>query len=228
MIYASALKKSFKNNIAVEIDSLRINKGELLGIVGNNGAGKTTFFRLLLNLLKADEGKIEIDHTEITQTDDWKSFTGAYLDDHFLIPFLTPQEYWEFILRMKGRQDLNIDDCLSNYDGLLTKDINSKKYIRELSAGNKARVGIIGALIGDPDLIILDEPFANMDPSSQNFLVKLIKEKPESQTVLVSSHDLTHIKNISDRVLLMEEGKIIMNVDNKSAQEAEKVMSYFK
>lgn len=224
MLYIGGINKTFGQNVAVSIDKLKVDHGKLIGLVGNNGAGKTTLFRLILDLVEPDEGIIEIKNHSVKQNDHWKGKTGAFLDDKFLIPYLTPREYWEFIIKMK-QLDIDLDQQLEKYQGLLTDDITSKKYIRELSAGNKARAGIIGALLGEPDLVILDEPFANLDPSSQNFLVKLLKNRPSGQTALISSHDLNHIKSLSDEIVLMENGKIIKHV---SQAERAEVMAYFQ
>ena len=225
MIYISNLKKSFKGQMAIDIDQLKISKGANIGLVGNNGAGKTTLFRLLLDLLPADEGFCEINNEEVAGNESWKEITAAYLDDRFLISYLTPYEYWEFILKTRGLAYNDVEEVVSRYSGLLTDDLKSGKYIRELSAGNRARVGIISVFLGDPELIILDEPYANLDPSSQQALVRMIENKAENTTIIVSSHDLSHIQKASDKIILMEQGRIIKEARRENTDE---ILTYFQ
>ncbi|MEP2773632.1 MAG: ABC transporter ATP-binding protein [Fulvivirga sp.] len=226
MIYISDLKKSFKGQVAIDIEKLNISSGSNIGLVGNNGAGKTTLFRLLLDLLPADQGFCEINDEKIVGNDAWKTITAAYLDDRFLIPYLTPYEYWEFILKTRNITYSNIGEVVSPYARLLTDDLKSGKYIRELSAGNKARVGIISVFLGEPELIILDEPYANLDPSSQQSLVSMIDNKPKDTTIIVSSHDLNHIQKVSDEIILMENGKILKQL-SRTNQNLEEINQYF-
>ena len=94
MITIHNLRKNFGTQTAVDIENYTINQGEMVGLVGNNGAGKTTLFRLMLDLLKADTGEIIINDIHVSQSEDWKSFTGAFIDDGFLISYLTPEEYF--------------------------------------------------------------------------------------------------------------------------------------
>ncbi len=226
MIYIGNLKKSFKGQVAIDVDKLHIPQGKNIGIVGNNGAGKTTLFRLLLDLLPADEGFCEINNEKVAGSEAWKPHTAAYLDERFLIPYLTPYEYWEFILKTRKIHYNDIEETIAPYARLLTDDLKSGKYIRELSAGNKARVGIISVFLGNPKLVILDEPYANLDPSTQQALVSIIENKPKETTIIVSSHDLNHIQKASDEIILMENGKIIKH-HSKTDQNLADINQYF-
>ena len=102
MITIDKLKKNFGEKIAVDIEHYEINQGDMLGLVGNNGAGKTTLFRLMLDLLKADNGKVVINDIDVSLNEDWKAFTGAFIDSGFFFFFLTPEEYFYFIGKMYG------------------------------------------------------------------------------------------------------------------------------
>lgn len=220
MIKIENLKKTFGETVACDIPSLTIADGEILGLVGNNGAGKTTLFRLMLDLLKADEGHVELNGVNPTESEDWKSDTGAYLDEGFLIDYLTPEEYFQFLGRITGITDM--DERLKRYERLTTGEIfGQKKLIRNLSAGNKQKVGIIAALIAEPKLVILDEPFNFLDPSGQNILKHLLTDYQQrtGATLIISSHNLQHTIDISTRIIVLERGVIVK--DGADRQELE-------
>ena len=232
------LEKHFGMNTAVDIKSFTINNGDILGLVGNNGAGKTTLFRLMLDLLKADKGTVtmqpaaEDSPTAINPalSEDWKAYTGAYIDDGFLIDFLTAEEYFDFIGRVSGMTKEQIAERLTSFEPLMNGEIlNQKKYIRDFSAGNKQKIGIIAALLNQPQLVILDEPFNFLDPSSQNQLKRILTEfnRSTGSTVIVSSHNLQHTVDISTRVALLEKGEIIEDIDNSDGKAEEILDKYF-
>ena len=225
MITIKNLKKLFGETLACNIPELTINKGEIIGLVGNNGAGKTTLFRLILDLLKADEGGVELKGVKVNESEEWKHFTSAFIDNGFLIDFLTPEEYFTFINRVSGIKDCNLDDIAQRFEHFTGGEVFGRKVlIRNLSAGNKQKVGIISTLITTPEILILDEPFNFLDPTSQNLLKKMIESynRETGATVIVSSHNLTHTVDISTRILLMEHGELkrdIVKVDEESIKE---------
>lgn len=238
-IELSNLEKHFGTNTAVDIESFTINNGDILGLVGNNGAGKTTLFRLMLDLLKADKGEVALlpsaDDCPVAinpaLSEDWKAYTGAYIDDGFLIDFLTAEEYFDFIGRVSGMTKDQIAKRLTYFEPLMGGEIlNQKKYIRDFSAGNRHKVGIIAALLNRPELVILDEPFNFLDPRSQNMLKKILVEynKETGATVIVSSHNLQHTTEISTRIALLEHGVIIKDLDNHDAEAVVELQDYFK
>lgn len=227
MIKINNLKKAYVKRIVLTIDNLTINKGEIVGIVGNNGAGKTTMLSLILDLIKATEGTVESKNHLVSKTDDWKNYTGSYLNEGFLIPFLTPFEFLEFIGKLHGLNSTDVKEFLNANDAFYAEDISAKKYIRELSAGNKNKVGILSSIISNPEVLILDEPFSNLDPSSQSWLkMKLKKLNEDGVTVIISSHDLKHVTDICNRIVLIEEGKIIKDIHTNSETLLE-LESYF-
>lgn len=232
------LRKCFNGKTAVNIDSFRIQHGEILGLVGNNGAGKTTLFRLMLDLLKADTGNVRLipfDDTDIeeinpAQSEEWKKFTGAYIDDGFLIDFLTPDEYSDFIGKVNGLSHDETSARIAEFAGFLGDEIcGQKKLIRNFSAGNKQKVGIISAMLNHPQLLILDEPFNFLDPTSQHVLKNLITEygRRTGATILISSHNLNHTVDISNRIALLEQGVIIKDLPNENKSAAETLQEYF-
>lgn len=231
MITISNLKKTFGEKVAVNIDNFTINSGDILGLVGNNGAGKTTLFRLILDLLKADEGNVTIDGNDPAQTESWKQLTGAYIDEGFLIEFLTPEEFFHFIGKVNGMTNQEVDERLKVFEQFMGGEImGQKKLIRNLSAGNKHKVGIISTLLNKPQLVILDEPFNFLDPTSQNVLKQLLVEYSHETgaTILVSSHNLTHTVEISTRIALLEHGVIIRDLVNTGGSAEKELEEYFE
>ena len=224
MITINNLKKSFGETVACDIPSLTIADGEILGLVGNNGAGKTTLFRMLLDLLKPDEGQVLIDSINPAVSEEWKQTTGAYIDEGFLIDYLTPEEYFAFLARISGITDM--DERLKTYERLAGGELfGQKKLIRSLSAGNKQKVGIIAALVAEPRLVILDEPFNFLDPSSQNVLKHVLTDYRErtGATLIISSHNLQHTVDISTRIVVLEKGRVVM--DGADRQKLEQYFS---
>lgn len=230
MIEISNLRKSFSEKCACDIPLLSIGSGEIIGLVGNNGAGKTTLFRLILDLLKPDSGNVTLDGIDVQQSEDWKTFTGAYIDNGFLIDFLTPEEYFEFIAKVASISKEELTERTSAFEQFTGGEVFGRNaLIRNLSAGNKQKVGIISALITRPKLLILDEPFNFLDPSSQNHLKHIIEEYRETTgaTIIVSSHNLTHTIDISTRILLMEQGEIKRDISEITPDAISALNEYF-
>ena len=231
MIEAKDLLKQFGEKTAVDIPSFVINDGDVLGLVGNNGAGKTTFFRLILDLLDADRGSATIDGANPAESEDWKAGVGAYIDEGFLIDFLTPEEYFEFVGKVNGMSRDQVAERLTVFERFMAGEgMGQKKYIRDFSAGNKQKVGIVSALLSRPKTVILDEPFNFLDPSSQILLKKLLVDyaAQEHATILVSSHNLQHTIDISTRVALLEHGQIIKDLPNEGGSAESELESYFE
>jgi ABC-2 type transport system ATP-binding protein len=218
MIQVGNLKKIYDGNTVLDIQGLQIPIGESFGLVGNNGAGKTTFFSLLLDLIEPTQGFIKNHNVIVNKSEDWKSFTTAFLDDSFLIGYLTCEEYFYFLGELRNQSKQQVDAFLLTYADFFNNEILGKnKYIRDLSKGNQKKVGIIGTLIGNPKVVILDEPFANLDPTTQIRLKKILRTIADTKqtTLLVSSHDLNHTFEISDRIVCFERGRIIKDIDTK-------------
>ena len=236
MIKATNLTKDYGEQRAVDIPELIIPDGTILGLVGNNRAGKTTLFRLLLDLIKATDGEVGLslsDNSELlnpAKCEDWKHFVGAYVNEGFLIDFLSAEEYFLFVGKVNDIPDETVKTTIEQYTEFLTDEIiGAGKLIRDLSAGNRQKVGIVSALLAQPKIVILDEPFNFLDPSSQNKLKKLIIDYHEKTgaTLLISSHNLTHTVDISTHVALMEKGKIISFIDNIDGAANKQLDEYF-
>lgn len=202
----------------------------MIGLVGNNGAGKTTLFRLMLDLLKADSGEVIINDIHVNQSEDWKSFTGAFIDDGFLIGYLTPEEYFYFIGKMYGLKKEEVDERLTAFERFMNGEVlGQKKFIRNFSAGNKQKIGIISAMLHYPKLIILDEPFNFLDPSSQSVIKHLLKKYNEEHnaTVIISSHNLNHTVDVCPRIAVLEHGIIIRDIVNENNSAEKELEDYF-
>ena len=215
MIQVQNLSKSYNGNNVLKIDHLEIPKGQSFGLVGNNGAGKTTFFSLMLDLIQPSTGTIVNNDVQVNMSENWKPFTASFLDESFLISYLTAEEYFYFIGELRGQNKAEVDALLTKSEEFFNGEIlKTKKYLRDLSKGNQKKVGIIGTLIGNPEVIILDEPFANLDPTTVSRLKKIIKELAENKnvTVLVSSHDLQHIVEVCDRILVLNKGEMVKDI----------------
>jgi ABC-2 type transport system ATP-binding protein len=212
MITIQSLTKSYNNRDVVSIDSLTIEAHQCFGLVGNNGAGKTTLFRLILDLIQADSGTVTSFDHPVAQNDRWKQFTASFLDETFLIPFLSPEEYFSFVGKAYNISPSEIQERLRPFESMFNGEVlGQKKLIREFSSGNKRKIGIAAALMAQPKVLLLDEPFANLDPSSQIKLVNILREisAQKTMTILISSHDLSHITTVCDRIALIEKGRII-------------------
>lgn len=231
MIKVENLKKLYSHTTVLDIPELGIPNKQCFGLVGNNGAGKTTFFRLILDLIRATEGRVLINENDVSKTEEWKKHTGSYLDEHQLLTYLTPDEYFEALRKIYNMsvEDLNLH--LQKFEIFFNDEIiGKKKYIRSLSKGNIKKVGIAAALMGNPDTILLDEPFEGLDPSSQGRLKKFVAAETEENhtTFLISSHDLAHVTEICDRIVLLEKGHILQDLNEDKETMAAALHGYFE
>lgn len=228
MITLNQIAKEYKKVRVLDVESLEIPKGQSFGLVGNNGAGKTTMFSMLLDLVRPTTGYIMNNDIRVDQSEAWKPFTAAFLDETFLIGYLTPEEYFYFIGELRGQNKADVDRLLEDFEDFFNGEIlGVKKYLRDLSKGNQKKVGIVAALIGQPELIILDEPFANLDPTTQIRLKKILRELKETSevTVLISSHDLMHVTEVCERIVVLEKGAVVKDI--KTSPETLKELEVF-
>jgi len=220
MISTKNVSKKYKGVTVLDIPNLDIPRGESFGLVGNNGAGKTTYFNLLLDLIRPTTGKITTRGVIVNESEDWKTFTSSFIDESFLISYLTPEEYFYFIGDLRGQNKADVDAFLNQFEDFFNGEIlGKKKYLRDLSKGNQKKAGIVAALLGNPEVIILDEPFANLDPTTQIRLKNIIKELTLNRdiTVLVSSHDLMHVTEVCERIVVLEKGEVVKDLMTSEA-----------
>ncbi|AGA78552.1 ABC transporter ATP-binding protein [Echinicola vietnamensis] len=220
MIKIENLSKRYAEDSVLDIDALEIPAGEIFGLVGNNGAGKTTLFSLLLDLIMPTTGKVLNHEVQVNISEDWKPYTAAFIDESFLIGYLTPEEYFYFIGELRGMNKQDVSEFLLPFEDFFHGEIlGGKKYLRDLSKGNQKKVGIIASFLGRPKVIILDEPFANLDPTTQIRLKKIIaqyKDDPEV-TLLISSHDLLHVTEVCQRIVVLNKGKVVRDTKTSDA-----------
>jgi ABC-2 type transport system ATP-binding protein len=219
MITIENLSKKYGSQQVLNIESLNIPTGQSFGLVGNNGAGKTTFFSLLLDLIQPSTGHIINNEVQVNTSEDWKPFTSSFIDETFLIGYLTPEEYFYFIGDLRGQNKADVDALLAQYQDFFHGEIlGQKKYLRDLSKGNQKKAGIVASFIGNPKVVILDEPFANLDPTTQIRLKQIIKELAEQKdvTVLVSSHDLIHVTEVCERIVVLNKGEVVKDIETSA------------
>ncbi len=229
MIEVFNLQKVYNGVAVLNIPSLNIGNGESFGLVGNNGAGKTTFFRLILDLIEATTGEVRIDGEKVARRDDWKSKVGSFLDESFLIDFLTPEEYFNFTGKVYGKSEGDISAFLTSMQEFFNGEIiGSRKLIRDLSKGNQKKVGIAAALLPDPQILILDEPFTALDPTSQIRLKRLLNDlqATKNMTMLISSHDLNHVTEVCKRTVVLEKGLVVRDI-HTTEDTLKELESYF-
>ncbi len=230
MIQIQNLIKAYNKEIVLNIPELTIEKGEIFGLVGNNGAGKTTMFNIVLDLITASKGQVISQGINVRESEDWKDFTGAFIDETFLIGYLTSEEYFGFIAGLRKMSKTEISEFLETYHDFFNGEIlGKKKFIRDFSKGNQKKVGIVASLMGKPEIVVLDEPFANLDPSSQYKLRKLIKDfaAKNGTTFLISDHTLDNIADVSTRLIILEKGEIVRDVP-KTETTLQEIEAFFK
>lgn len=220
MITITNLTKKYGRQLVLNVESLTIPKGQSFGLVGNNGAGKTTLFSLLLDLIQPTTGHIVNNGIQVDKSEAWKPFTASFIDETFLIGYLTPEEYFYFIGELRGENRADVNALLANFQDFFHGEIlGQKKYLRDLSKGNQKKAGIVASFIGRPEVVILDEPFANLDPTTQIRLKTIIKDLADKHevTVLVSSHDLMHVTDVCERIVVLNKGEVVKDIQTSTA-----------
>jgi len=229
MIQSINISKKYGSAEVLNIESLDIPKGESFGLVGNNGAGKTTFFNMMLDLIRPTTGKIVNNNITVNESEEWKTFTGSFIDETFLIGYLTPEEYFDFIGDLRGMNKADVKSFISQFEEFFSEEILGKrKYLRDLSKGNQKKAGIVAAMMGNPQVVVLDEPFANLDPTTQIRLKKILKTLTEDRevTVLISSHDLSHVTEVCERIVVLDKGNVVKDIQT-SEETLKELESYF-
>lgn len=230
MIKIDNLTKYFGDNKALDIKELQVEQGSIVGLVGNNGAGKTTMLRLVLDLCQASSGVVLSGGKDVSKSEDWKLYTGSFLDSGYLIDFLTPEEYFTLIGELNHISKEDLQMRLSRFDAFMNGEIlGKKKLIKNYSAGNKQKIGIVAAMITNPKVLLLDEPFNFLDPSSQMEMLRLLRDlnKEFGTTMILSSHNIELVSEISSRIILLEKGIVKKDISATAGEAIEELRTYF-
>lgn len=223
------LKKEFNSVEELYIDEIIICKKEIVGIVGNNGSGKSTLLNLISDLLKPDDGAVLINSKNAANDSSWKSFTSSYLSSGFIFDYLFPEEYFSLVGNLNHIKHHDIVKTLEDFSTFFNNEIlNQKKLIRDMSDGNKQKIGIAAALLGKPKLLLLDEPFNYLDPASQIELKKILinYNSKFSTTVVFSSNQVEHVYEICEHIILLESGRKIID-SAKTGESIKEISKYF-
>lgn len=212
MIEVKHLTKRYGNNTAVSDLSFTIDKGRVYGFLGPNGAGKSTTMNIIAGCLSATEGQVLIDGFDIFEEPEKAKQCIGYLPEFPpLYTDMTPTEYLTFVAKAKGVKKADLPKQLEYVIHATQLEPMAKRLIKNLSKGYKQRVGIAQALLGDPKVIILDEPTVGLDPIQIIEIRDLIKQLGKSHTIILSSHILPEVRAICDQVMIISKGKIVAN-----------------
>lgn len=211
MIEIKNLTKQYSNKTAVKDLSFTVKEGEILGFLGPNGAGKSTTMNIVTGYLSATSGEVTVDGINITENPEQAKKAIGYLPEiPPLYTDMTVEEYLRFMFRLKKvEKNVNREQHIAEIcDMVYLRDVK-KRLIKNLSKGYKQRVGIAQAMIGDPKILILDEPTVGLDPKQIIEIRSLIKKLGEKHTIILSSHILQEIQAVCTRVLIINEGQLI-------------------
>ncbi|MFX0084351.1 MAG: ABC transporter ATP-binding protein [Candidatus Hodarchaeota archaeon] len=199
------LTKYYGKSRGIENLSLEIKEGEIFGFLGPNGAGKTTTIRCMINILLPTSGNIWINGNKVTRKNPEIRENIGYIPGEFILPEnYSVNEFLSYIQNMRKKTSKRRNELVERFS------LPSKKKIGELSKGNKQKVGIVAALMHDPDVLILDEPTSGLDPLLQQELYELLLEsKKQGKTIFFSSHNLSEVQRICDRVAIIKEGTLV-------------------
>ncbi len=219
MLEVKNIVKKYGNNTAVDNLSFSVADGEIFGLLGENGAGKTTTFRVIMGLLEPNSGSVLLDHEKIDYSKTDK--IGFVTEERSLLTKLTVQEQIEFYATLKGMERQEIDKLLDEWLERFEITSYKNRKIKELSKGNQQKIQFISAVIHEPKLLILDEPFTGLDPIN----VKLMKEaiidlKNKGCSIIFSSHQMEYIEDFCEKLVILVKGKPILEGNLKDIKES--------
>lgn len=203
------VSKQYKNRIAVDNISLRLEKG-VYGLLGTNGAGKTTLMRMICGVLKSTRGTITLDGMDV-ETEEYRSKLGYLPQDFGYYPDFDGMDFLLYMAALKGMTQMDARQKASQLLDLVALSENCKKKIKTYSGGMKQRLGIAQALLNEPEILVLDEPTAGLDPKERARFRELIAELGKESIVLLSTHIVSDVEHIADCVLMMKNGRLIYN-----------------
>lgn len=210
MLKVENVRKTYGSLVAVDNLSFTVKDGEIFGLLGENGAGKTTTFRMIMGLLEPDKGVITLDGEKIDYKETDK--IGFVTEERSLLTKLTVKEMIEFYGVLKGMDEKKIDEKLDYWLEKFEITEYKNKKIKELSKGNQQKIQFISAIINDPKLLILDEPFTGLDPINVGLLKSAVKELQKNGcSIIFSSHQMEYIEDFCEQLIILVHGKSILN-----------------
>lgn len=210
MIEVSHLTKKYGSHLAVDDISFSVKDGKIYGLLGPNGAGKSTIMNILTGYLSATSGQVTVaGHPLPEEADAAKACVGYLPEQPPLYPEMTVQEYLDFVAELKGVKKTERKEQVQKAARRTGLEKVLPRLIRSLSKGYRQRVGIAQALLGNPKLIILDEPTVGLDPAQVIEIRKLIQELGRAHTVILSSHILSEVQTVCQEVLILSKGKLV-------------------
>ena len=210
MIEVKHLTKKYGSGVAVSDLSFKVESGKIYGFLGPNGAGKSTTMNIIAGCLAPTEGQVLIGGYDICEEpDEAKRLIGYLPEQPPLYPDMTPEEYLTFVGSAKGLRGAELHEEIEYVMDATCIGGMRSRLIKNLSKGYKQRVGIAQAMLGSPEIIILDEPTVGLDPRQINYIRSLIKKLGERHTVILSSHILSEISAVCDYVMIISHGKLV-------------------
>ena len=210
MIEIQNVSKRYGEKWAVKDVSFTINKGEILGFLGRNGAGKSTTMNIVTGYLSATSGRVLLDgHDILEEPREVKRHIGYLPEIPPLYIDMTVEEYLRFVCQIKDVSTKHITNHVNDVCELMQIEDHRKRLIKNLSKGYKQRVGMAQALIGNPEIVIMDEPTVGLDPKQIIEIRKLIKELGDDHTVVLSSHILTEVADVCERLVVINKGQVV-------------------
>lgn len=211
MIKVKNLTKSYVRHKALDNVSFHLDKGDILGFLGPNGAGKSTTMNIITGYLSSDEGTVEIDGVDILEDPTRaKKMIGYLPEQPPLYNDMTVQGYLEFMFRLK-KVKLPMKEHINQICDMVKISDVQERIIKHLSKGYRQRVGLAQALLGDPPVLILDEPTVGLDPQQIIEIRKLIRDLGKKHTIILSSHVLSEVQAVCDKIIIINNGKIAAN-----------------
>ncbi|MBD5520594.1 MAG: ABC transporter ATP-binding protein [Lachnospiraceae bacterium] len=210
MIKVENLVKKYGDHVAVDHLSFEVEKGQIYGFLGPNGAGKSTTMNIMTGYLAASDGLVEINgHDILTEPEEAKKCIGYLPEIPPLYPDMTVWEYLYFVAELKKLPKAERKDQIQEVMEMVEIEDVSERLIKNLSKGYRQRVGLAQAIIGYPDIIILDEPMVGLDPKQIIEIRELIKRLSENHTIILSSHILSEVSTICDHIMIISKGKLV-------------------